>query len=83
MLIAPCPCCPYILVYYTSLVFDQGIASVLLYGTLNCTDNLNKGMARIIRALQQGSLTSFFGGIAFDKNGMNYQAVAAVVQVGA
>ena len=59
----------------------QGLAHTLLYGTLNCTDNLNNGMQRITRALQQSSLTSFFGGIAFDKSGMNYQASAALVQV--
>ena len=39
-------------------------------------------MKRVIRALQQSALVTFFGNIAFDKNGMNYNAIAAVVQVG-
>jgi hypothetical protein len=62
---------------------SQGIAATLLYGnSLNCTDNLNNGMKRVIRALQQSALVTFFGNIAFDNNGMNYNAIAAVVQVG-
>ncbi|GAX76333.1 hypothetical protein CEUSTIGMA_g3779.t1 [Chlamydomonas eustigma] len=58
-----------------------GSAYQMLYGTLNCSDNQNNGMKRVISTLQLESVTTFFGNIAFNKNGENYDAVPEVIQV--
>ena len=61
----------------------QGNAGQLLYNTtaLRCSDNLNDGMQRLSRTIQQLSMTSFFGSIGFNKHGQNYAGSIGLAQV--
>lgn len=61
----------------------QGNAGQLLYNTtaLRCSDNLNDGIRRLSRTIQQLSMTTFFGSIGFNKQGQNYAGSISLAQV--
>ena len=72
-----------LMLLHNAAVRSQGNAGQLLYNStaLRCSDNLNDGMQRLSRAIQQLSMTSFFGSIGFNKQGQNYAGSIGLAQV--
>ena len=61
-----------------------GDANQLLYNpsAVTCTDGSTlTGMQRVINSVKNLAASTFFGNIAFDRYGMNYQATSAVAQI--